>query len=404
MDTPHPAPEHSGDTDGPRLRRDRTTRQLYLQLSVFGFVMYGFSPSIPLLAHDRALAAETATLHSTALAVGAVLAGAVTARACRRLGRRSVQSAALLALAGAVVVYCAAPWLWCTLPAAVLLGCSGNIIVNVTAATLADHHGALADAAISEANGIGAGVGMLAPLALGLAALTAATWRLGLLLTVPLALAAWLTGRRTTAGAPPGPAAAEHRGGRFTREFRRAWGVFLLCSGFEMCMSVWASEELRVHGGLSRSAATMGLTLMLLGMVGGRLLGARLAQQGDRRALLTGSLLLAGAGFAVFWTGTGATALVGIALCGLGMSLHFPLAVGSALAAEAGRTDRAMARFALGQGLAAGAGPFLLSALAGGVGIHRAFLASAALLLGALLLARTLTSNRVVPATAVRSA
>jgi len=385
---PRPAPQ------APRLQRDRLTFVLYLQLCVFGFTMYGFSPSIPLLAHDRNLADAVAALHSTGLAVGAIAAGWTTAKAAVRWGRTRVQSAALLILAGAVAAYCAGPWLWSTLLAAVAIGGAGNAIVNITAATLSDHHGPAAPAAISEANGIGAGVGMLAPLVLGAATLLPGGWRLGLLLNVPLAIGAWLVCRRQKLPAASlAPRTVGTPRGKFSSEFWIAWSLFLACSGFEMCMTVWASEELRVHAQLSQATATMGITLMLVGMVTGRLAGAQLAQRWPTGRLLVCSLALALTGFGCFWFLTGPAALAGIFLCGLGMSVHFPLAVSRALAAAEGNTDRAMSLFALGQGLAAGLGPFALSTVATTSGIHLAFLAGPALLAAALALALKLAAT-----------
>lgn len=188
-----------------RFHRDRLTVVLYMHLCVYSFSMYGFSPSIPLLAHDRHLVATVASLHGTALAVGAIAAGWATARAATRWGRTPVQSCSLLLLGASISAYCASPWLWGTLLAAGVIGAAGNAIVNITAAALSDHHGRVAPAAISEANGIGAGVGMLAPLVLGIATLTAWGWRIGLLVNVPLAIVAWLMCKRTKLPAPIQP-------------------------------------------------------------------------------------------------------------------------------------------------------------------------------------------------------
>jgi MFS family permease len=397
------SPDPRPASRAPRLQRDRLTLVLYLQLCVFGFTMYGFSPSIPLLADDRNLADAVAALHSTGLAVGAMAAGWTTARTAVRWGRTRVQAAALLTLAGAVAAYCTGPWLWSTLLAAVVIGGAGNVIVNITAAALSDHHGPFAPAAMSEANGISAGVGMLAPLVLGAATLLPGGWRLGLWLNVPLAIGTWWVCRRQKLPpASPAPRDPGTRGRRFSTEFWSAWALFLACSGFEMCMVVWASEELRVHARLSQSTATMGITLMLIGMVAGRLYGTRLAQRWPTGRLLVCSLALALTGFAGFWFLTGPGALAGIFVCGLGMSLHFPLAVSRGLAAAEGSTDRAMSLFALGQGLAAGLGPFTLSAVAAVSGIHLAFLAGPALLAAALVLALKLAAtdqpvNRTAP-------
>uniref|UniRef100_UPI0013B3FAF8 MFS transporter n=1 Tax=Nonomuraea lactucae TaxID=2249762 RepID=UPI0013B3FAF8 len=334
-------------------------------------------------------------------------AGLATVPAVRRWGRSRVRSGALLALAGAIVALCAGPGPWLTLPAAVVIGWAWNAALNVVTTVLSDHHGPFAPAVLSEANAIGVGGGILAPLALGLASLTSVGWRAGLLVAALLAAGAWSAGSRESLPASaPGqlPTGSRREGaptrspdgprrvrGAFPRPFWIAWALFLACSGFEMCMLVWGSEELRIHARLPQATATMGITLMLVGMLVGRLAGARLARRWPTSVLLACSVGVALAGFAVFWLADSWLALAGILLCGLGMSLHFPLAVARALAAAGGRSDAAMSRFTLGLGVASGLGPFVLSAIAAPAGIHQAFLAGFALLFVALVLAWRLT-------------
>jgi MFS family permease len=365
--------------------RDGLTWTLYLQLSMFGYVLYGLGPSVSLLGHDLGLSDVAASLHGGALAVGAVAAGMTSSRLALRFGRSSVQTAALALLAVGVIGYCAGASVLVTLPCALVIGYAGNIVVNTTAAALSDHHGVAASARISEANGISAGVGMLAPFALGLTALVGLGWRTGLLVAVPLTVAVLLVSRRfPLPAATAAPAVGPEPPGRLPAAYRVAWTLFVLCALVEMCMNFWASEELRLHSGMSQSAATMTVTFMLAGMVVGRLVGARLVRVVPANRLLIGSLVLNLCGFALFWLGTFPwLAICGIVLGGLGMAMQFPLTVARAIESSCGQPDRAMAMVGVGEGIATALGPFLLGLLTEQVGIHAGFLLVPALLVAA---------------------
>ena len=54
-----------------------------------------------------------------------------------------------------------------SLPAVLLIGTGGSILVNSANPSLSDHHGPAAAAALSEGNAVAAGVGLAAPLAVG---------------------------------------------------------------------------------------------------------------------------------------------------------------------------------------------------------------------------------------------
>lgn len=242
--------------------RDRTTWCLYLNLSIFGYVLYGFGPSISLLARDLSLSDTAVSLHAVALAAGAVVAGLTAATLVGRLGRSIVQTSSLVGLGFGVVGYCAGGTFPVTLASAVLIGYTGNLIVNTTSAGLSVHHGRAAAARISEANGVSAGVGMLAPVALGSAASLGWGWRAGLLLVMPMLIAAIVVSRRLRL--PAAPSALTTSGPqRLSGPFWIAWLIFLACALVEMCMVFWASEQLRRHAGMEQSIATMAISLML---------------------------------------------------------------------------------------------------------------------------------------------
>jgi fucose permease len=119
-------------------------------------------------------------------------------------------------------------------------------------------------------------------------------------------------------------------------------------------------------------------------MFAGRLLGGRLALRFGAGWLLLAAIAVTLVGFAGFWFSTRPVpALAGLLVVGFGIALQFPLGTVRAVAASAGRPDRAAGRLSIAAGLASGVAPFVLGALSDSVGTHTAFLLVPALLAGA---------------------
>lgn len=366
----------------------------YCQLASFGYFVYGFGPSIGLLRDDQGVSRALSGLHGTVFALGAILVGLFGATVVRLLGRGVVMWVGLVLLCAGLIVYTGTPLLALTLTGALILGIGGSFIVNGSSAILADHQGAAGPAAISQANALSAGLGLTAPLIIGASVAAGFGWRPGLLVTVVLCAAvAVVFGRVRT----PAPRAREEDASnrRLPGRFWWAWGVLAVCIAVEFCCTFWASDLLRSRVGLGPAAAAAGVTLIVAGMLVGRLAGGQLALRIRTDRLLLGSIAVAVAGFAVFWMSTEAIpALVGLFIAGLGISLQFPLGVALAIAASEGLPDRATARSGIAAGLAIGGGPFVLGGLADLVGVHSAFLLVPVLLAVAAVfvrLARTVT-------------
>jgi fucose permease len=120
-------------------------------------------------------------------------------------------------------------------------------------------------------------------------------------------------------------------------------------------------------------------------MIVGRLAVSRLVQRFASRSLVTLSLLLAMAGFLVYWTTASAVVgMAGLFLTGLGVAGLYPLILSMAIAASNGNTVQAGARATLASGTAILALPLVLGRLADAVGIRPAYSVVAVLLVTAL--------------------
>jgi predicted MFS family arabinose efflux permease len=377
---------------GPRLLRSRLTWLTYAQLSVYGYFLYGFGPSVPLQRDDLHLSSAVGALHGTALATGSTLAGLTFAALTRRVGRTGTLRVGLLGLGAGTLLYCLVPVLPATLAGAFVCGVFGSYVVTGSVVVLSAAHGPAGPAAISEANAAAAGAGLVAPLLLGAGAAMGIGWQPGLLVAAVAAAVVWAVSRREVHRPDPVRDAAGTAGvdlsadapGALPAAYWLAWAVTFLCIGVEFCMTFWAADELRQRDGASPAAATAGVTAIVAGMFVGRLLGGRLALWIRPRPLLLAAIAVCLVGFAGFWQSTTPVpALTGLAIAGFGIALQYPLSTVRAVAASGGRPDRAAGRLSIAAGLASGIAPFALGALADRIGTHTAFLLVPALLAAA---------------------
>jgi predicted MFS family arabinose efflux permease len=400
--------------DAARLRRDGPTILVYAQLSLFAFFLYAFTPSVTLLRDEEHVGDAVAGLHGTGYAAGVVVVSVVARRVLAATGRTRALWLFMATLSVGIVAYVSAPLLWLTLAGALVCGAGASGIAITVAPILLARHGAAGPAAVTEANGIAAAVGVLAPLALAGSIALGAGWRPALLLFVVLTAALYAAHRlladRSGAGAPDaalppagpsvadpvvgGPPADAHpaagpgdggpHGPGLGRQFWLSCAIVVACVGLEFSMTLWSAELLRERDGLTPAAAATGVTAIVAGMSVGRLVGSRVARRRSVDAMLAGAFALTAAGFGVFWLSTvGWLAFAGLAVCGLGMALHYPLGIARCIRAAAGREDLASSRVSLGSGLAIGAAPFVLGLLGDAAGVRDAFLLVPALLVTA---------------------
>ncbi|MGC5016796.1 MFS transporter [Streptosporangium sp. DT93] len=408
-----------------RLVRDRPTWLVYLQLGVFATYLYGLSAALPLLRIDQQLSQTVAGLHGTSMAVGGILTGLVLPRMTASLGRRTVIWIGMAGLSAGTLLVAVAP----TALPATLLGYGiasgmGSIAMYSGMAALDDRHGPAGPAAISEANAVCVIVGIGVPFAVSVAAQSAFGWRVALLLpTVLTVLLALFMGRvripehphavpvppleavaSGNLGAPRDAVASEEDtapgqvtspaegtapagrtvpagetasgdGARFDRRFYLAGAVLFCCVATEFSFNLWAAKLFADRTGLSPAVAATAVAAFTAGMAVGRLAGGWLALRIPATLLFAGALLVAVAGWGLFWLSTEPVfSYAGLAVSGLGVALHFPMALSRVLAASGGRRNQATAVASIIASVAVGMGPFLLGALADGFGTRTAFL------------------------------
>lgn len=381
----------------PRLTHDKITWLTYAQLGLWGFFLYGFGPVVPLLRDEQGTSAAVAGLHSTGIAAGALLGGAIFPPVARRLGRgRAIWLGLAGVAAGAAALGLLHP-LPATIAAVAVIATFGMIVISGVSVVLTARHGDAAPAALTEANAACAGMGILAPLVIGATVDAGLGWRpvmaveVGLIALVALAA---LTFRVRLPHAAPAAAAADDPIGvaasavRLPRAYWIAWVLMAVTGSIEVCLSLWTADVLRSHAGLSAGGASAAIAAIVCGMFAGRLAGGRIALRWPPVPLLLAALGVSLAGFALFWTApVGWLAVTGLVVLGLGNALHYPLAISIALAVAGPAADKAAGWSSYSMGVGFGIAPVALGWVADGVGPHLAFLLLPGFIAAAALLA-----------------
>src|SRR6185437_14782949 len=116
----------------------------------------------------------------------------------------------------------------------------------------------------------------------------------------------------------------------------------------EFC-PIYFGAELLTETGLRAAQAATAMSIFYLGILTGRVGGARLTRRAGRTVpLLWASLAATAAGFLFFWLAASpAPAIAGLFLCGLGIANLYPLSLALTLDAGPGHGDTANARVQL---------------------------------------------------------
>jgi fucose permease len=408
-----------------RLQRDRVTVAIYAHFVGWAWLIYGFSPAVPLLASELGITKAQAGLHGTAMALGTFSTAFLSAGLASRIGRRRTMLLGSLVISLGVATLVTGDTLALTLPGAFVTALGGSLWISAGQPALSVHHHEASAAAVSEANGVGALFGLLSPLAVGTAVAIGWGWRPAVAVTILLAVVAAVLlarlpnrgalGRPDPAAAPavadaaprvadadvavsspepfaaaaaaagPSPepsaaavaaaAAARRASRRFPRLLWLFWLGLVAIVAIENATTFWAADLIVTRTGAGPGAATGAVAGLIAGMCVARFVAGPLSLRRAPEKLLLATFAIAMVGWLILWTTTTpAVALIGLVVMGLGYGAQYPLAISLVMRASGGRPDGAQALATMGTGAAIAVAPFLLGAIADQVGSHTAFL------------------------------
>jgi MFS family permease len=325
-----------------RFRRDRLTWVAYVVLAWFAYLQAAPGLVIVHLRDELDLSYATGGLHVAAFAAGSMVAGVISPRLERALGRRTLfWSAAAIMGAGAIGLT-AGRIAAMTVGSVLVMGVGGGLLLATGQAALADHHGELRTVALAEEN-LAASIAYV--VLIGVLSLTAALhagWRVALLASLVVPALAWCSNRHLAIDAPPPSPLAQ---GRLPGLFWIAAAMLFCTTAAEWCVTAWGATFVEDAAGVSTDTAVALMAGYFGGVVAGRTLGSRLARRHDPARLLVLALAVAAAGFTVLWPSMGpAQALVGLSLLGLGLGNLFPMGVSVTVAIAPDRAVLASGR------------------------------------------------------------
>jgi fucose permease len=352
--------------------RDRLTWTAYVMLGWFAYLQAAPGLVIPHVRDELHLSYSTGGLHVAAFAAGSVVAGLLSARIERTLGRRPLFWSSAAAMSIACVGLTAGRVVAVTVGSLLVMGVAGGLLLATIQATLADHHGERRTVALAEAN-VGAGVAYILLIgALSLAAAVHAGWRAAVLASLAVPVIAWWRSRRLAIDAPP----RSHRAqGRLPRAFWISAAVLVCMAAAEWCITAWGATVAQDGAGVSADTAVALMGGYFGGVVVGRTLGSRLARRYEPGRLIAFALVVTAAGFAVLWPSTAAAqALIGLSLLGVGLGNLFPMGLSLAISLAPGRAVQASGRAVMMTAGAALAAPLTVGTVADATSLKAALL------------------------------
>src|SRR3954471_11848163 len=257
-------------------RRDRLTWVAYVLLAWFAYLQAAPGLVIVHLRDELDLSYSTGGLHVTAFAAGSLVAGMLSPRLERGIGRRTLfWSAATLMGAGAIGLT-AGRIAAVTVGSVLVMGVGGGLLLVTVQAALADNHGDRRAVALAEAN-VAASIAYVA--LIGLLSLTAAVhagWRLALLVSLVIPALAWWRNRRLAIDAPPPSQVPQ---GRLPGVFWVAGAMLVCTTAAEWCVTAWGATFVQ---GAAHVSSDVAVTLMV-GYFGGVLAGGVAGGRAARR-------------------------------------------------------------------------------------------------------------------------
>ncbi|HEY8868310.1 MAG TPA: hypothetical protein VIM30_02840, partial [Candidatus Limnocylindrales bacterium] len=241
----------------------------YVGVATAGYLLYTLGAVGPYLRSQLGLSGAEVGLHSTAVAVGLIVAGAFAADLARHFGELRVRGAALGALVVAILTLAWAPAIGATMAAAAIIGFGAGTVLGYSNAALGGPGGRLARVHLARSGVWGILAGFVGPGVVATGASLGPGWWLGPVASIGL-LALIAFDLRSGPGIEP-PPRHDPEDGRLPRGFWLAWVFLVAAIAVEFTVVFWGATLVQHRTQVLLPEATAIGTLFIGGMLVGRL-------------------------------------------------------------------------------------------------------------------------------------
>jgi fucose permease len=358
--------------------RDKQTWFTYFILAFYGYMLNILGPLTPYLRDELNINYTTAGFHFSAFAVGMLLSGLFGERLQKKWGYTKTIWLSAAGMAIGTLLFISARTITLTIPGTFLMGLLGTTILSSANAYLSKKYQELSAVALTEMNVVASFMAMCAPMLIGFFAPTIFGWRAAIVIALfaLIVFAAIFLRPATLKNSLQTEQQAAQTSTRLPWTYWLYWLILFISVSIEFCFIFWGSDFLWTAAGLIRETAVFSLTLFLLAMLVGRMLGSRILLRASRRIVLRFSFGIIALGFFFFWSNISPiVSVIGLFISGLGISNLYPTTVALALRSVPDEMSaQASARTVLASGAAILSLPLLLGKLADLFSMKPAFL------------------------------
>lgn len=342
--------------------RDRFTWTAYILLGYFAYLQGLQGPIMPFLREELRLSYATGSMHLSASAIGMVVIGVFGDKIVQRLGVHMALWGGVLAMTLGALGLMFGSHVALTMASTTIMGMSGSLLLVAQQTALAHHHRQRSAIAFTEGNIAASLCAMLAPLAIGALLRVGLSWRMAVLLPLPVLLILLIREGRQPVPMPTRQVRADASKGLSLR-FWAFWMVASLGVAAEWSLGFWGTDYLHSIVGFPLELAVTLLSIFFVAMLLGRIVGSRLAHFYAPIQLLGAALIIAILGVLLLWQASLAMlSLIGLGLAGFGIGNLFPMSLAAAVAAAPDQLSAATARMTLAGGIAILSAPLFLGA------------------------------------------
>jgi predicted MFS family arabinose efflux permease len=348
---------------------------LALQVATVNFFTGGFGPSQALLREDQGTSLGIAGLHGTALGIAAIVAGGLNSKLVHRYGRSNTTWIGLTVFSIGIAFFVFAPPVQLTLLATLIAGFGTSVVINNVNTAGSHAFAERSHTAVAQLNAIAIAGFVTGNFIVGSTAnIVRDQWRLGLLITIPFALALFIKGRKFEPDSHVPDEAGPQRG-KLSKGFWFSWVGFFISISAEFATTFWSASLISDRTDASAAISTLAVIAFGTGVGTGRWYAGRLLKRFHADEQLKMALTLQFIAFGLFWSShILVLSLITLFLVGLGISVQFPLFTLRMVAFSEGRPDLAIGKSSIAAGIAIASSPLLLGILGDNFGISRAYI------------------------------